>query len=139
MTDSIHDQAVKEAKEIANKIVGDSWREAMPIGNYQKTLADRIAEALKAHLVRIEVLESQLEEAERKGRDLCEVHGVTLIENSSLKESLKGAVKVLNEIHSFPLENSHVHFDYGRIKGIVDIKLAFLKSKHPEIFGGEKP
>ena len=80
-------------------------------------------------------LKDRIEEAERKGRDLCEVHGVTLIENSSLKESLKGAVKVLNEIHSFPLENSHVHFDYGRIKGIVDIKLVFLKSKFPDLFG----
>ena len=121
------DLAVKEAKVIMDDI---------PTGyDYAKRIEEAFTEALEAHLVRIEELEAKLEEAERKGHDLCEVHGVTLIENSSLKESLKASVECLDTIFNGLKKEYMFQKSIPPLGEIVNI----LKSKFPDLFSeGEK-
>ena len=122
------DLAVKEAKETIIK-----WNPYM--AQVMPELVRVIAEALEAHLVRIEELEAKLEEAERKGHDLCEVHGVTLIENSSLKESLKASVECLDTIFNGLKKEYMFQKSIPPLGEIVNI----LKSKFPDLFSeGEK-
>ena len=113
-----HEQAVNEAKEIVN-----DWENSQ-VG-YPINI--KITEALESHLVRIGELEQQTDHAkfscDKQNQELRE-------ENTSLKESLKGAVEALKIYAKEDAEK-----DTPESWKLAQNAIATLKSKFPDLMG----